>query len=118
MTTGLLLGIDRTVTEHEYEDLAALQAAVGGYVQPVYLQGGSVLWINEEGLLKFDHETDQNPVASALALTVGPVGLLMGPGILGPCVVQGPPSSPDAGDVTPVPNDLRELIAWINQLAE
>tara|TARA_R100001510_G_C7456612_1_gene79040 strand:- start:102 stop:350 length:249 start_codon:yes stop_codon:yes gene_type:complete len=36
----------------EYRGLKAKQEAVGGYIEPVYLQDGRIVLVNEEGLLE------------------------------------------------------------------
>lgn len=49
---ALIVDPDGTVREAEIEnDLAAFQAVVGGYIEPVYGRVGTV-YVNEEGLLR------------------------------------------------------------------
>ena len=62
-------------TEYNHKGLKQKQKAVGGYIEPVYLQDGRVALINEEGLLR---QLDMNEKASEMTgyLLVGDVLIL------------------------------------------
>lgn len=52
------------VTEVSAKTLQEKQNHVGGYIEPIYLKEGSVMYVNEEGLL---HNLPSNPLASIIA---------------------------------------------------
>jgi hypothetical protein len=60
---ALQITTDGKVIELDSTDLATLQKGVGGYVQPVELQGEIVMWLNEEGKIE---GLPHNPVAQML----------------------------------------------------
>ena len=66
-------------------DLEGLQAAVGGYVQQLFLAPGIWAWVNEEGKLD---GLPVNPKATAFCHVVGP-NIAADDYIVGPMVVTG-----------------------------
>lgn len=91
MTIGILINIDGSIEERDFAGLRELQAAVQGNIQSVDLYDidGSTLWTNEEGMSSSDPSRDINDVATSLARKWAP-DTMLGPGLLGPCVLQGP----------------------------
>lgn len=64
-------------------DLKELQSAVEGYIEPIYLDDGTVLLVNEEALLKPEFALRQNCKATLLMmrhskLALGGAGYLLG----------------------------------------
>lgn len=63
--------------------LSFLQEVVGGYIEPVWLKDGRVMFVNEEGRLK---GLPVNEMATMIALTQGvhfaPNDLIVGPAII------------------------------------
>jgi hypothetical protein len=77
MTTYLTLNTDLIVAKHDEPiTLAALQAAVGGYIEAVDLPQGITMWVNEEG--KLVDEPIVNVVATVLAQARIPGDLVCG----------------------------------------
>lgn len=74
---GLRIDPDGTVADVMIDGLKAMQAAVGGYIEPITLPDGT-MYVNEEGRLR---SGEFNPVASKLygGTLVGSV-LLLGNG--------------------------------------
>lgn len=58
-----IIRVDRKLEEMQDINLEALQVAVGGYIEVVYLSSGQIMYVNEEGLIM---NLPYNPQASAL----------------------------------------------------
>ena len=82
-------------------DLEALQAAVGGYIETIGLQGGAVMIVDEEGRFK---DYLPNPLASLIA----------GTDIVGDALCVGV----DEDEFDDVPDDFAESILQLSEVIE
>jgi hypothetical protein len=102
MIQGMIVSEDGSVISTEDISLAALQGAVGGYVQAVESEDGSAtFWMDEEGKLK---GYSPNPTATRLIES----SLFAGDYIAGTCVVTG--GADDEGNTLPISNEWIERV--------
>ena len=105
---GLAIGADKTISEIPVPDLAAKQAAVGGWIEPVTLKDGSTLYVNEEGALT---GLPFNSIATDVAGLGGRPDLLLR-GIVGDVLLVGPVDA--AGETLGVTAQGRR---WVQRVA-
>ena len=103
MTRALTVTTTGIIAEVEVRDLTEYQRAVAGYIEPITLPTGSVMYVNEEGRMR---GLERNPVAERLAG--------MRP-IVGDVILTGPTNR--NGDDTDIPDSeitrVRAAVAWI-----
>jgi hypothetical protein len=86
---GIIIEPDKTVREVTIDGLDDMQAAVKGWIEPVDLNGGVTMLVNEEGPYQFTPE-DANYMASDVAALGGrPEFMFGGPPLLGPVLLLG-----------------------------
>jgi hypothetical protein len=106
MIQGMVISEDGSIISTENINLAALQGAVGGYVQAIVVkaQGDrATFWMNFEGKMK---GYSANVIATRIARAYS--ALLPGDYIAGTCVVTG--DADDEGNTLPISNEWIERV--------
>lgn len=91
MANVLVIGVDHSITEEDL-DFAAMQKAVGGYIEAVPARPEGTLLVNEEGRLM------RLPINSAATRLAGQF-------IVGPAILTGPDDG--SGEFTDVTDDQK-----------
>jgi hypothetical protein len=110
---GLIIRPDKTIVETTFRGLADYQAAVGGYIEAIYLSDGTTtLYCDEEYLIKGLAQLEFNSIATDVAGLGGRPDILFS-GVLGPVVIVGPPNQ--EGETTGITGQAR---SWVKRVAE
>lgn len=119
VVSGLLIPVDGPVVEIDLtsaDNLEALQAAVGGWIEPIvvpsFIPGAdrSTVYVNEEGKI-----LGLEPNMRATDFLVPGFGIAFGDVIRGPMVVTG--FDPVTGDTAELPGAVRRRVRKIEQEA-
>lgn len=109
MVTAIVITSEKEVSEREIDGLDAMQAIVGGLIEPVTLSDGSTMFVNEEFVYMPDLRF--NSIASDVAGLGGRSDLMLR-GIAGNVFIVGPVD--DDGNDTDVTDKARR---WVRRVA-